>query len=220
MARQESEEQPKDPWPKVLAAIRELREGHKIGRSVLRKFGPRADLGKYQMEQAAKEHGRTPDACRKLRQVAMLYRVKDLKELCGLCRQHRRAFGLSLLYKIVSVEDREDRREFQKAAIIGRWGHARLSRELRVRLGHRDEDRGRKQRGRKPYIAEDTTEVLAQIAEMTFRFLRWQEQFDEMVKQGHAERVPNVVARKLRRAITSAKALYDSAKAFSKSATL
>ena len=114
MARRQRTDRLKDPRTDVQTAIRELRNGYRVGRAILRKFGPRADLGEHQIEQIAEEHGRTVDACRKLRQLVMLYDEKDLAELCDLCRRHRRAFRLSLVYKIVSIEDRKEREEVPK----------------------------------------------------------------------------------------------------------
>jgi hypothetical protein len=136
-----------------------------------------------------------------------------MEELVALCRRHHRAFPLSLLYKLVSIENRKDRRAFQQAAIAGHWSHARLSRELRARLGRRDEDLDRKQRGRKPYIPEDITETLVQIEKMAFSFVRWQEHFSEKAKLGETERLPPAVAQKLSTAIEATRALYKSASA-------
>ncbi len=210
MAGQQLADRPLDPPAKVKAAIRELRKAHHDGRNILRKLGQRTELGKHQIEQAAKELGRTADSCRKLRQFAGYYSQAGLRELCDLCRRHQRAFGLSLLYKLVSIERREDRRRFQKDAIAGRWGHTRITRELRIRFGRRDEERGRKQRGRKPYVPEGTAEALEQIAEMTFRLVRWQEHFAKLAKEGQTERLPDPIAKKLDAAIKASKALYQS----------
>ena len=80
-----------------------------------------------------------------------------------------------------------------------------------ARFGRRDEELGRKQRGRKPYIPENSTEVLVQIEDMTRHLVRWQEQFAEMVEQGQVEPLPPAVSRDLRAAIEAAQTLYESA---------
>jgi hypothetical protein len=211
MAGQHLIDRPQDSLVKVRIAIRELRMAYRDGRSILRKLGPRADLGEHQIEQAADEHHRTADACRKLRQFAMLYNGRDMKELCGLCLRYRRALGLSLLYKLVSIESRKDRREFQRKAIAEHWGHTRITRELRIRFGRRDELLGRKQRGRKPHISQNITEVLVQIEDMARYLFRWQEHFAEMAEQGQVEQLPPAVSRNLHAAIEAALILYESA---------
>jgi hypothetical protein len=211
MAGQQLADRLQDPPVKVKAAIRELRKAYQDGRSILRKLGERTELGKHQIEQVAKELGRTADSCRKLRQFAGYYSQAALRELCDLCRRHRRAFGLSFVYKLVSIKSRADRRGFQKDAIAGHWGHTRITRELRIRFGRRDEERGRNQRGRKPYVPEGTAEALEQIAEMTFRLVRWQEHFAELAEQGQTGRLPGPIASKLNAAIKASKALYRSA---------
>jgi hypothetical protein len=211
MAVQRLVDRPQDPPDKVRAAIVELRTAYRDGRRILGKLGQRAELGERQMELWAEELGRTVDACRKIRQFVMLYTPDDLRELVDLCRQHGRAFGMSLLYKAVSIENRAARRKFQKDAIVGHWGHAQISRELRLRFGRRDEERGRKQRGRKPHVPQDVGEALVQIEDMARLLVRWQEHFAEMAEQGQIEQLPPAVSRNLRAAIKASQTLYESA---------
>jgi len=162
MARS-AQNQQKDPLSKVHAAIQGLRRGYKIGQSVRDACGDHADTGNRGIERAAKEHGRNADGIRKLRQFAAVYTECDLEELCDVCRRYQRAFGLSLLYKLVSIRDRKERKKFQREAIAEHWGHARIAREMRYRfkLGHK--------RGRKPTMPKTVKEGLVEVSEAIFR---------------------------------------------------
>ncbi len=163
MAKRQIAEKPKDPWPDVLAAVAAIQKGHEIGRTLLKQLGDYAGRGK--MEEAARAYGYNTDAVRKLRQFAATYDDDDLAELCELCRKHERAFGVSFVYRLVAIRNKDKRAAFQRRAISEHWGHTRFVQELRRRfkLGHK--------RGRQPKMPEDVTQALAEIEEAKQRFV-------------------------------------------------
>ena len=167
MAKKQSSNKPEDPLSTVLDAIATIEKAHAIGCTVREKFGERAPSGK--IAEAAKEYGYPEDAIRKLRQFATLYDEDDLAELCDLCRKHLRAFGISLIYKLVSIQSKTERKKLQRRAIIGHWGYKQLARELR-----RSSQSDRKpsyRRGRKHRFPETIPEAVAEIEETRERFI-------------------------------------------------
>jgi hypothetical protein len=164
MVKRQAEGVRQDPWPDVLVAVAALRTGHRVGRGVLEKVGERAERGK--INELAKSFGYTVDATRKLRQFAKLYSAHDLAMLCRLCEKHRRAFGLTFIYRLVSIKGKANRTAFQKEAVVGHWGHVKFVRELRRRFphGHR--------RGRQQQLPTTIPEALAEIEDAKGRFVR------------------------------------------------
>ncbi|MEI8376541.1 MAG: hypothetical protein WCJ35_27300 [Planctomycetota bacterium] len=148
-----------DPLPAVLAAIADLKRGHEEGLALLKQYGDRA--GRGEIDQAAVVFGRTTAVLRKLRQFATEYSKKDLQELCDMCREHSRAFGLSLVGRLVAVKDKKPRAEFQREAIINRWSGGRIFRELqrrKITLRHHS-------CGRKRALPQTIAEALTAIEE-------------------------------------------------------
>ena len=194
----QAKDKPKDPWPVVLAAIAALQKGHEVGRAVMKQFGDHAERGKIAI--AAQAYGHSVDAVRKLRQFGANYNNNDLKELCDLCREHQRAFGLSFIYRLVAIKNKSKRAAFQRKTISNHWGHDRFVRELRraFRLGHK--------RGRKPYLPESVAAALPEIKETRLRFIELLKHSAAVAGQekgkGKAKRQLQEVCKSLLKALT------------------
>jgi len=70
MGKSHAKRSPKDDWPAVQAAIRKLRQAHRIGRRILKEAGSRAKYGKHGVREIAREHGLGEEAGRNLRRLA------------------------------------------------------------------------------------------------------------------------------------------------------
>lgn len=178
MARKAKVEPVKDPLPDVLTAIADLQKGHDQGLAILKQYGDRAERG--EIDQSAEEYGRTADAIRKLRQFATEYNKNDLRDLCNLCREHQRAFGLSLVFRLVAIKDKTERAAFQKEAIVNHWANGRIFKELQRRqitLGHHT-------CGRKRSLPQTVTEALVEIHEAKRLFVELLEHCTTIAKQG------------------------------------
>lgn len=192
-----------DPWPAVQAAIRQLRQAHRIGRRILDEAGPRGGYGKHRVLEIATEHGFGEEAGRNLRRLAETYSKEDLDNVCRLCRDHRRALGLWSFFKFMVIPDRRSREAFAKDAIAGHWSHARLERELRHRF-HREPTK----RGRKPRLPETQGEALVRVAEMSNGFIRWAAQLGQ---ERGLEWLPAQVEKDLSQAVAALESLQASA---------
>jgi hypothetical protein len=179
MAKQQVQNTLQDPQPEVLKAIADLRQGHAVGREILKQFGEHAEPGKHQIENAAKDYQCNADGVRKRRQFAVEYNERDLDELCKLCDKHHRAFGLSLVAKLVTIKDKNARRRFQKDAIQGHWSQQQIVRELQARFGRGDVESGRQPRGRKPH-PQTVSDALMEVKAAMRRFMRLLEHSAEL----------------------------------------
>ena len=202
MGKSQAERSPKDDWPDVQAAVRRLREAHRIGRRILDEAGSRAEYGQHRVLDVAREHSFGEEAGRNLRRFAAMYSKAELDHLCGLCRDHRRALGLWSAFKFLTIPYRPSRQAFARDAIAGHWSHARIERELRHRY-HREST----PRGRKPRLPESQGEALVLIAEMSNGFIRWAAQLDQERGTGW---LPKRVGTDLAQAIGMLKSLQKS----------
>jgi hypothetical protein len=168
MGKSQAERSLKDDWPAVQAAIRQLRQAHRIGRRILKEAGPRAEYGKHGVREIAREHGFGEEGGRNLRRFAATYSKAELDHLCGLCRDHRRSLGIWSTFKFLTIPDRRSREAFVREAIAGHWSHTRIERELRHRF-HRESTK----RGRKPRLPDSQGAAIVQIAELTNGFVRF-----------------------------------------------
>lgn len=146
-----------DPRSEVLAAIADLKAGYKIGRGILKRFGDRAEHGGHQIDVVAKQCGRSADSLRKLRQFALVYSEAELNALCKLCRDNRRALGISFVYRFVAIKDKRKRAAFQRRAVVEHWGYSRLVRELRATFAHGH------RRGRQPQLPDNIDQAAVEL---------------------------------------------------------
>jgi len=110
------------------------------------------------------------DIARKKRQFADPnhgYTDDELDELCRLCEEHSCAFGVTLVYKLLTIKSRKQRETFQRRAITNRWTLAELEVELRRRFGRRGKG------GRKPKAPASKDEALVQLDSMSLTWTRW-----------------------------------------------
>jgi len=188
--------------PKVLKAIKGLRDGYKVGRIILEKGKLQSQSEETGIAALAAKHGYYPEAGRKLRKFADLYSKEDLDALCELCHEHRSAFGLARLYLLLPIENRKARLDFQTAAVQGRWKHTRMLLELRRRFG-----REPAKRGRRPLKPVDQTDGLLQLFRMTLQFGRWHDR--NFVAEEKPVHLPASVKTALDLAADAVKALHE-----------
>jgi hypothetical protein len=164
----------------VEAAIEQLRDFHRIGSNSLRRRGERAAYGGKQAEAEAGELGISPDILRKLRQFAdpeTGYDAGELEELCRLCREHGRSWGIKHLTIIIRVRKAGGKRAaVQRRAIKNGWTTSELKDEVLRRFGRR------RSGGRKPAVRSDVQGVLGQIEAAC---LRWVRLHAELTSDGH-----------------------------------
>jgi hypothetical protein len=200
--RRQAKRSPKDPWPAVQAAIRKLREAHKIGRRILDEAGLRAEYGKHGVREIAKEYSLGEEGGRNLRRFAATYSKDELDQLCGLCRDHRRSLGIWSAFKFLTIPDRRKREAFAKDAIAGHWSYTRIERELRHRF-----NRESRPRGRKPRLPDSQGAAIVQIAELSNGFVR----FAMRLQNERPEWLTAQVGRELVQAVAALEALQASA---------
>jgi hypothetical protein len=158
MAKQAKDKLIEDPLPDVLAAIAGIQKGYDQGLAILKQYGEHAAQG--EIDQAAKEYGRTSDAVRKLRQFATGYSKSDVRELCNLCREKMRAFGLTHIFRLVAIKDKAKRKSLQEEAITKHWASGQLFRVMqrrKITQGH--------SRGRKRSLPKTVADALLEIEE-------------------------------------------------------
>jgi len=122
------------------------------------------------MEGEASRRKINTDIARKNRQFADPehgYTAKDLEELCRLCDEHDCVFGVTSVYKLLTIKDRNERSEIQETAIRNRWTLAELEVELRRRFGSRGSG------GRRPKMPATKGETLVQLESMSLTWIRW-----------------------------------------------
>jgi hypothetical protein len=187
-----------------------LKRFHQIGRESLKRRGERVVYGGKQVEDEAGEREINPDLLRKLRQFAdpeAGYDRGELAELCRLCLEHGRAWGLKHLVLIVRVPKAGGRRAaLQRQAIRGGWATSQLKDEILSRFGRR------RSGGRKPAVRSDVRGVLGQIEAIC---LRWTRLHAELTADGqpraahpHLRDLPRAVRRKFGDATESVRQLH------------
>ena len=177
MAKQKGENTPRDPEPKVVAAIANLRQGYEVGRKILQRFGEHAEPGQHLIEQAGREYNRSADSLRKWRQFALEYTKRDLDALCKLCLDRERALGVTFIFRLVAIKNKRKREEFQRMTIVNHWGFDRFARELRrFKLGYK--------RGRKALMPEGVREALAEIEEKRTKLIKLAKHSIKLAKDG------------------------------------
>jgi hypothetical protein len=163
---------------RVAAAVRQLKSLHKVGLKSLEQRGGRGGHGERRAEVEATRLKKAMPAgskisgeiVRKVRQFADAesgYSRSDLDELCRLCREHGRAWGIKHLVIIIRVPKADGQRgEVQRRAIEGGWTTAQLEAEVRRRFGRR------RAGGRKPAVMPDVEGLLSQLEGMCERWSR------------------------------------------------
>lgn len=184
------------PLPaKGEAVLQDLRRFYDAGAKSIEQCPGRIWYGRVGREAARyKLH---PEMLRKARAIAKAYTERDLDRLVSLCEKRGHALGLSHLIRLVSVpEDQRD--QFQREAVDGRWSHKRIGEEIRKRFGNRRPAVGR--RRRVPADAEDAYYQLDQFCDQWRRLYRV---LQDPARDGAAERtlrgdLSNAVRKQLR----------------------
>lgn len=176
----------KDRVEDVDEACRALRKAHADGTELLETFGEWAKHGDRAIDKEAKKRRINADLLRKLRQFANPeggYTPDELNRLVKLCREERRALGVTFVYKLVTVpKENGQREEFEREVIANRWSLARVGAELRERFG------ARRRGGRRRAVPGKHGSLLAQIDEMCASWERWHVQLNtEIADNGDGE---------------------------------
>jgi hypothetical protein len=154
----------------VKAAVERLREFHQIGCDSLKSRGGHGAYGGKQVEAEAAKLGIDPGHLRKFRQFAdpaSGYGEDELNELCRLCEEYGRPWGIKHLVIIIRVPKTGGQRSaIQRRAIEGGWTTAQLEAEVRRRFGRR------RAGGRKPAVMTDVAGLLSQLEGLCERWSR------------------------------------------------
>lgn len=149
-----------DSHADVTAAIKQLREIHRIGRQSLRKRPYRETGDQVDHDGEAAAHSLNPETLYKIRVFAdprRGYTRDELDKLCQLCQDQGRALGFTAVIQFLAVP-RDQRLAFQQQAIAERWSVARIRLE-RLRLVGRRRSEG----GKQPRIPPDLHALLAEL---------------------------------------------------------
>lgn len=160
-----------DPLRQVVAAVQELQKAHKVGKLILRKCPISGEsYGDRLIETAAGKHGINPSTARQYRVFANPkrgYTDNELAELCHLCRTHRRSIGFTVVAKLLTISNKQQRKQFQREAIERGWSVSVLETELFRRFGRRPVG------GRRPRIPGTVDELVVDLEKTCIRWRRW-----------------------------------------------
>ncbi|MCY2987636.1 MAG: hypothetical protein NTY19_07200 [Planctomycetota bacterium] len=166
----------------VQAGIDQLRKYHQVGTEILARYGRRAkpaaqtepgvdaEPDKNTMAGICERYRLPTHVVRVLRRFAddeQGYTDSDLDELCAQCEESNRVVTLTQVSYLVTICDREKRRQFQRMMIRKGWKGSRTVAERIRQFGRH------RKGGRKAYIPEDRAGVLLQIQNTTTVWRRW-----------------------------------------------
>ena len=165
---------------RVAEAVQDIRDFHKLGCQSLRQRPARGDYAGRAIETEAERIGMSSDTLRKARQFAdpeAGYSAAERDELCELCLtiqtdldEADAIFGRTHVLLMITVP-KGDRHALQHKAIEHGWSTNRLQLEIKKLHGTR------KSGGRKPRVARDREEALAQLEGLCERWRRWTAEF-------------------------------------------
>ena len=124
---------PRSKTADVCKKNKQMERDWQKGRSLADKLGMHAEYGA--MKAFAKSNASTAEKFRKLRGMAQRITEKELKVICRLCSEHKRAWGTSFIVEISRLKDAGERKEVAAKAIEGAWGLKELKGYVRQRLG-------------------------------------------------------------------------------------
>lgn len=161
---------PTEP-PAVRRALKKLRDFYRDGLAVIDAAGgnTRRQLDPKEVAKTfARERGIRPDYYWQARKFAETYTEEQLEELCSKRRPDGKPLGPTHVRLLLLVNDKRRRKGLQSRALRGGWSTSRLHQEIRqVQASSSPAGAPFK----RPESADD---ALAQIANMTSRWLRWQ----------------------------------------------
>ena len=187
MAAPAAQQRRRDPEQKVQAAVSQLKKHHKKAKLLLKShpYGKKKPRQKTIAAEAAKRRV-SVDTIYKLRAFGDAnrgYTDEELDTLCKLCERHGCALRFSLVPKLLTIHDKDERAKIQEEAIIEGWSVSRMKRELATRRGRR------KTAGNRTKV-DNLTELLAVLATKSIWWRRLAEMLtDRTEKQGESARV-------------------------------
>jgi hypothetical protein len=155
-----------DAWDAVLAAVRNLRDMHRLGQELLSKYPIGQTSGQRAMQTEAAARNTNTDKLFKARVFADAtrgYSPMELQRLCDACKRHRRALGFGFIVRLLTVRNKLERSKLQRQVIVERRSLSQLKSELTSRYGHR------RQAGKRPKIGS----VADLVSEMGTRAIWW-----------------------------------------------
>src|SRR5262245_19268960 len=135
-----SESRPRATREEVAAAIRQITDYYRQGRTSLRELPGRGRYGARAIAAQAERLGWAETRLRKARQFASPeagYSRGRLHELISLLREHRPVFGVCHVGVLVSASWAAGRAGLQRRCVLENWSKARLEAEVKARLGTR-----------------------------------------------------------------------------------
>ena len=153
----------------VELAIDRIREAHELGRMSREEHGPRTGIGDQTIPKFAAERGYRRNAVERPRQFARLFETPDLNQIYRECRQYEFPLGVTLIYRVLPICDREKRMKLLRRVIREGWTQARLSFEMRTITG------AKARLGRPRSLPKNQAEAKRQIVSRVTPTLRWLE---------------------------------------------
>jgi len=147
-----------DTKRQIERAVDDLREYHAMGWKSLEDHPKRVP------------YGNSSELLRKARVFAARYASDDPETLIDRCEVYRHALGRSLIDRLATVHDKEERNGLELEAIQKRWSKAALDREIRKRYGSRHRQKGL---GRTPARPMDVDDALSELSRLSAKLTRW-----------------------------------------------
>jgi hypothetical protein len=157
----------------VSAAIADLKEAYKIGVAIIRKYGPKNELGSQAIAELAQQHGVGVGRIRKCRQLALGYSQTNLDALYKLSKAGGYPLGLTLLIRALKVENEVKRINELKQAIKEGRGLVEVQTKLFGQYPRRERV------GRKPKLPKQPAELLAELEGWCVRWQRMHKELSE-----------------------------------------